>query len=317
MNFKTARRIQQIVGIVLLITAAAAMLLTPAAHGEKPSKNVRVGWYESPFNTTDNNGRRSGYAYEYQLKLASYAGWDFTYVSGSWPELMEMLKSGKIDLMSDVSFTEDRAKDMLFCELPMGTEEYCIFISPNNTDITAENYSSLNGKRIGVNKGSVQLDFYKKWAKRHSVNAELVELTSTEVDSIKMLNSGKLDAYITLNAYGDPNTLVPVCKIGSSDFYFVVNKSNPELLEELNSAMIHIKNENPHYNQKMFEKHGQRFGTNGFLMPHEKAWLDSHGAIRVRYLENYLAFCATNPDTGKITGALKDYLEYASDCVAN
>lgn len=317
MNFKTARRIRQIVGIILLITAVAAMLMTSAVHSEKQSKNVRVGWYESPFNTTDNNGRRSGYAYEYQLKLASYAGWDFTYVNGSWPELLEMLKSGKIDLMSDVSFTEERAKDMLFSELPMGTEEYCIFISPNNTEITAENYSSLNGKRIGVNKGSIQLDFYKKWAERHSVNAELVELTSTEVDSIKMLTSGKLDAYITLNAYGDPNTIVPVCKIGSSDFYFVVNKSHPELLDELNSAMAHVKNEDPYYNQRMFEKHVQRFGTHGFLMPQEKAWLDSHGAIRVGYLENYLAFCATDLDTGKITGALKDYLEFASDCVSN
>ena len=317
MNFKKARQIRQIVEITLLIIVSAAMLITPAVHSEKTAKNVRVGWYESPFNTTDNNGRRSGYAYEYQLKLASYAGWDFTYVSGSWPELVEMLKEGKIDLMSDVSFTEERAEDMLFSELPMGTEEYCIFISPNNTEITAENYSSLNGKRIGVNKGSVQVGFYNKWAEQHDVKAELVELNATEGDSIRMLTSGQLDAYITLNAYGDPDLLVPLCKIGSSDFYFVVNKSNPELLDELNSAMAHIQNENPYYNQRMFEKHVQRFGTNAFLMPIEKSWLNFHGAIRVGYLENYLAFCATDPDTGGVTGALKDYLEYASGCLSN
>ena len=92
-----------------------------------------------------------------------------------------MLIDGKIDLMSDVSFKEDRANDMLFSELPMGAEEYCIFISPNNNEITAEDYSSLNGKRIGVNKGSIQVDFYNQWAEQHNVNAELVELTYTEV----------------------------------------------------------------------------------------------------------------------------------------
>ena len=317
MNFKTARKIRQIVGIILILVVAASMLLMPTVHSEKSARNVRVGWYESPFNTTDDNGRRSGYAYEYQLKLASYAGWDFTYVSGSWPELLEMLKDGRIDLMSDVSFTEDRARDMLFSEMPMGTEEYCIFISPNNTEITAENYASLNGKRIGINKGSIQVGFYNKWAEQHGVNAELVELTTTEIDSIKMLSSGQLDAYITLNAYGDPDTLVPVCNIGSSDFYFVVDKSNPELLDELNSAMAHIQSENPYYNQRMFERHVQRFGSNAFLMPTEKAWLNFHGAIRVGYLENYLAFCATDQNTGSVTGALKDYLEYASDCLAN
>lgn len=79
MNFKTARKILQIIGIVFIITATAAMMPVPAVHCEKPTKNIRVGWYESPFNTTDDNGRRSGYAYEYQLKLASYAGCDFTY----------------------------------------------------------------------------------------------------------------------------------------------------------------------------------------------------------------------------------------------
>ena len=134
---------------------------------------------------------------------------------------------------------------------------------------------------------------------------------------MKLLSSGELDAYITLNTYGDPDTLVPICKIGSSDFYFVVNKSNPELLGELNAAMSHIQSENPYYNQKMFEKYVQRFGSNAFLTPTEKAWLTFHGAIRIGYLENYLAFCATDPSTGNVTGALKDYLEYASDCMSN
>ena len=314
MNSKTMR---QIVGIVLVIILMGVMLQPLAVYAEKPTKNVRVGWYESPFNRTDKNGRRSGYAYDYQLKIASYSGWDFTYINGSWSDLLQMLIDGKIDLMSDVSYTEERAENMLFSDIPMGVEEYCIFISPSNKEITAEDYSSLNGKRIGVNKGSVQVDFYNKWAEQHNVSAELVELTSTEVESLKLLASGTLDAYITLNAYGDPDTLVPICKIGSSDFYFVVNKSNPELLDELNVAMNHIQSENPYYNQRMFEKYVQRFGANAFLVPTEKEWLNSHGPIRVGYLENYLAFCATDGKTGELTGALKDYLEYASDCISN
>ncbi|MBR0366009.1 MAG: EAL domain-containing protein [Clostridia bacterium] len=317
MNSKTARQVHKIIGSMLIIITAQAMLPAFSAHAKKPARNVRVGWYESSFITIDNNGLRSGESYEYQLKLASYADWDFTYVDGSWPELLEMLKAGKIDLMSDVSYTEERKKEMLFADLPMGAEEYYILVSPNNTEITAEDFSTLNGKRIGVNKGSVQIDYYKKWAEQHSVKAELVELTTTEPESVKMLSSGELDAYITPNSYSDPHALVPVWKIGSSDFYFVVNKSNPALLDELNSAMSRIQTENPYYNQKMFEKHVQRFGTNAFLAPGEKAWLTSHGAIRVGYLDNYLAFCATDPETGGVTGALKDYLEYASDCLSN
>ena len=33
--------------------------------------------------------------------------------------------------------------------------------------------------------------------------------------------------------------------------------------------------------------------------------------------ENYLAFCASDPATGELTGALKDYLSYASTCLEN
>ena len=49
----------------------------------------------------------------------------------------------------------------------------------------------------------------------------------------------------------------------------------------------------------------------------KKNWLSEHGDIRVGYLDNYLAFCAKDEETGELTGALKDYLKEASDCLSN
>ena len=310
-------RAKRTIALLLCIILIASLVTPFAVHAEDNQKTIRVGWYESPFNTTDDSGRRSGYAYEYQMKIAAYTGWKYTYVSGSWPELMQMLTEGKIDMMSDVSYTEEREDEMLFSELPMGTEEYCIFVSANNQEITAEDYSTLNGKRIGVNEGSIQIEFYKSWAERHGIEAELTELTCTEQESEMMLQDGSLDAYITLNAYGNPETLVPVCMIGSSDFYFVINKEHPELLADLNTAMNRIRDEDPYYNQQMFEKHVKRYGTNAYLSSSEKEWLTSHGTIRVGYQDDYLPFCAKDEKTGELTGAMKKYLEEASDCIAN
>ena len=317
-NLKVSSSIKKLSAFLLCLAFAAVFVipLTASAKGLSKQKNVRVGWYESPFNSMDETGRRSGYAYEYQLKIAAYTGWEYTYVSGSWSDLLQMLTEGKIDLLSDVSYTEERTEQMLFSDLSMGTEEYCIFISPSNRDITKD-YSTLNGKRIGVNKGSIQIEFYNTWAAQHNVDAELVELTTTEVEALDMLDRSKLDAYITLNSYGDPERLVPVCKIGSSDFYFAVNKDRTDLLTELNSAMSRIQDENPYYNQRMFEKHMQRFGSNAFLTAAEEDYIASHGAIRVGYQDNYLAFCAKDEKTDYLTGALKDYLDYAADCISN
>lgn len=138
---------------------------------------MRVGWYESPFNITDAYGGRSGYAYEYQQKIAAYTGWEYEYVKTSWPKLLEMLQQGEIDLLSDVSHTEERAKHMLYSALPMGEEEYYIFVSNHNRSVSLDNYATFDGKRVGVNKNSVQKDLYLAWAEKYGIKTELVELT--------------------------------------------------------------------------------------------------------------------------------------------
>ena len=155
-----------------------------------------------------------------------------------------MLKKGDIDLMSDVSFTEERAEEMLFPSLPMGTEEYYRFTSPKNKTIRSENYASLNGKKVGVNKDSIQEQFFVDWEKDHGVKAKVIRQTCT-------------DEYILQS------------------------------------------------------------GSNAYLTPDENKWLEKHGPIRVGYLENYLAFCAKDPETGELTGTLRDYLDYTDDCLKN
>ena len=319
---KTLRtRVLQAVSFLVCFFVLTA-LLPAAAPADSEPKTVRVGWYESSFNQTDDDGRRSGYAYEYQMKIAAYTGWKYEYVSGSWSELLQMLTDGEIDLMSDVSYTVERAEKMLFPALPMGSEDYYLFINPENREISGSDFSSLNGKKVGVNKGSIQADFYRDWAERHGVESNLVEVTGSEEESLLMLSDGELDAYVTVdsfseNALAEHGRPVPVSKIGSSDFYFAVCSGREDLLAELESALSRIQEENRYYNQQMFKKHLVTTGANAFFSTEEQDWLDNHGTIRVGYQDNYLAFCATDPETGKLTGALKDYLEHAATCVQN
>ena len=305
-------------GISALCLLLLAALLCPfAACAQEGAKVVRVGWYESSFNTRDAAGRRSGYAYEYQMKIAAYTGWTFEYVEGSWPELLQMLEDGEIDLMSDVSYTPEREERMLYSNLPMGTEEYYLFIAPDNREISPSDYATLNGKRIGVNKDSIQAIFFAEWAQRNGVRSQVVEVTSGEDESLTMVEEGELDGYVTVDSFVSPDRAVPLCKIGGSDFYFAVAKDRPDLLSELNGAMSRIQEENRYYNQRMYEKHIKRIGANAFLNQDEVNWLADHGPIRVGYQDNYLAFCAADEETGELTGILKDYLAFASECTAN
>jgi ABC-type amino acid transport substrate-binding protein len=99
-------------GILLLITGMLLNLVLPTtAYAEEKAKRVvRVGWHEPPYFLMDESGRMSGYSYEYQRKVAAYTGWEYEYVEGTWSDLMQMLKEGKIDLMSDVSYLPERKK---------------------------------------------------------------------------------------------------------------------------------------------------------------------------------------------------------------
>lgn len=303
--------------LMCMILMLTLFPLSASAQSDSNSKKVRVGWFESAFNRTDSSKRRTGYAYEYQRKIASYTGWTYEYVEGSWAQLMQKLCDGEIDLMSGVTYTEERSKKMLFPEYEMGSEEYYLYISANNVQNFEQDYSYFNGKKIGANKGAVQIDFFKEWEKKRNIKTEIVELTTSEDESVEMLKNGELDGYITLDNSSYTDVMVPVAKVGYSEIYFAVSKTRPDLLADLNGALQSIQDENRFYNNNLFAKYVKQEGSHLFLNREEKNWLSSHGSIRVGYLDDYLAFCAKDKLTGSLTGALKDFLDEASGCFVN
>ncbi len=314
----TAGRLKRKTAVVSVIMMLIVSIFLSATAGVRADerKKVRVGWHEPPHFITDQYGRKSGYSYDYQLKISAYTGWEYEYVEGTWPDLFEMLKKGEIDLLGDVSYTEERAKDMIYTSIPMGTEAYYVFISPDNKEITEDNMSSLNGKKVGITLDSIQIQFFKEWADIHGISAEIIEINCDAEEGLSYLGS-KYDAFVTMDTYGTPETAIPVWKVGSSSFYFAVNKNRPDLAAELDAALNRIQDENKYFDQQLHDKYLKSAENNKYLSNTELEWLKEHGTIRVGYQDNYLAFCAKDSKTGALTGALKDYLDYASTAFVN
>lgn len=284
----------------------------------KPKKVVRVGWYESAFNSTDRFGRRSGYAYEYQQRLAAYTGWKYEYVEGNWADLLAKLQRGEIDLLSDVSYTPERAKSILYSAHPMGCEEYYILADNTSTSINPENIYSLNGKKIGVNAGSVQEKIYEKWAADNNVKAHLIRIDGQERDFAEYMLNDSLDAVVSVSAI-DKNlqACMPVTVIGSSDFYFAISARRPDIKAELDGAMNQILHSNIYFNRYLHEKYMANSGSFQYISANEAEWIRKHGAIRVGYRDNYLPFCGTKIGTGEVDGLLKDFVSVTSNMVKN
>ena len=283
---------KRILSLWLCLTLLLTVLLPVSAFAAVSGKKVvRVGWFESTFNMTDQNGRRSGYAYEYQQKIAAYTGWEYQYVTASWPQLLEMLKQGE--------------------------EEYYAYIASRNSSISMDDYASFNGKTIGVNKGSVQAQKFAEWARQYGIKADVVELTSVQQDTVQKLIYGELDVYISANVVKADDNITSICKIGSSPIYFAVNRNRPDLKKELDAAMNRIQDVNRYYNELLFEKYVKRGRTTSFLTFGERKWLQRNGMIRVGYRADYNPYCAEDKGKKKLTGALQEYLDAASDSIKN
>lgn len=94
-----------------------------AANTDQQVKTVRVGWLvnNEGFQDSTPGERLSGWGYEYLQTLSYYtSGWRYEYVSGTFTELMDMLEAGEIDLMPNISYSEERAQKLLFFLEPRG-----------------------------------------------------------------------------------------------------------------------------------------------------------------------------------------------------
>ena len=306
--------VQRYICILLCLVLYITVFPFPVSAEEEKNRTVRVGWYEGTYNTTEPNGEKRGYSYEYQQAVAAHTGWKYEYVEGSWAELMSMLKNGEIDLMGDMSYAEERSASMLFSELPMGEDKYYLYINPSDTDISVSDLTTLNGKRIGVVPDTLSASRFCEWEKSHGVDTQQVDITSTD-DARQKLQNQKIDGFVLNESpQWERDNISPVLLIGSSYNYFAINKKRPDLKEELDQAMQKIEKENPFYEEDLYKRY---LSANSIetLTDEEQNWLEQHGAVRIGYLKNDVGVSLADTESRKPVGIINDYISLASGCL--
>ena len=277
------------------------------------SEVVKAAWYEDSYHITNKNGSRSGYGYEYEQAVSAYTGWDYDYVTGNWEELLKMLQNGEIDLMSSLSYTDERAKTMLFSDLPMGEEKYYLYADLANSDISASDISSLNGQSIAMLENSVQATQFYDWEEKYNVKTKHVFVNSMD-SAMELFAKHEIQGVISTETSIWVNEgLSAVFTTGGTEIYYGINKNRPDLKEELDSAMRAMENDKPFYSDDLYK---QYIATQSVaaLSSDEQEWLKQHGAIRIGYLENDPGFSAVDTQSGKLMGVVNDYIEYAWNC---
>ena len=313
---KTSRFCLFLLVIVLVASVQAQETRNTTASKADEPKIVRVGWYEDSYHITGANGERSGYGYEYEQAVAAYTGWEYEYVKGDWSELLEKLQNGEIDLMAALSYTDERAKTMLFSELPMGTEKYYLYADLTDEDISAFDLSTLNGKRIVVMEKSVQATQFSEWEKEHNIKTQHVNMDSFE-KAKEMAQKHEIDGVITTETLAWVEAgMSAVAQIGGSDIYYGINSKRSDLKEELDNAMRIMEYDKPFYADELYQRYLSAQSV-AVLSSEEKEWISQHGSIRIGFLENDPGFSVLNRETGQMLGVINDYTMYATNCLEN
>ena len=307
---------KSVCAMLSLLLLLSAVLPVKAAAETAPAKIVRVGSFEDTFNYVNEKGVRKGYGYELLQTLSGYTGWQFEYVTCDWSDCFEKLKNGEIDIMGDISYTEDRAEEMLFSDEPMGEEKYYLYADFSRTDISASNFKTLNGKKIGVLMETEPEEMLTEWEEKHGIKTEHVNISNNEDVKQKLANH-EIDCFVSLEeAFWAELGISTMTRVGESGIYYAINKDRPDLKEELDYAMRALDEADPFYTADLYKRYFSLDYT-PILTSEEKAWLRKHGAIRMGFLTSDSGVSSYDPATGELTGAITDYIQFATGCLGN
>ena len=320
-NFGTSETMQTLMrksvcALLSLLLLLSAVLSVKAAAETAPAKVVRVGSFEDTFNYCNEKGARKGYGYELLETLSGYTGWQFEYVTCDWSDCFEKLKNGEIDIMGDISYTEDRAEEMLFSDEPMGEEKYYLYADLSRADISASDYKTLNGKKIGVLMGTEPEVMLTEWEEKHGLKTQHVNVSNNEDVKQKLANH-EIDCFVSLEeSFWAELGISTITRVGKSGIYYALNKDRPDLKEELDNAMRALDEAAPFYTADLYKRY---FSLDyiPILTGEEKAWLRGHGTIRMGFLTSDRGVSTYDPATGEITGTITDYIQFAADCLGN
>ena len=313
MQILTRKSVCAMLCLLLLLSVA---LPVKAAAETAPAKVVRVGSFEDTFNYCNEKGARKGYGYELLQTLSGYTGWQFEYVTCDWSDCFEKLENGEIDIMGGISYTEDRAEEMLFSDEPMGEEKYYLYADLSRTDISASDFKTLDGKKIGVVMGTEPEVMLTEWEEKHGIKTQHVNISNNEDVKQKLANH-EIDCFVSLEeSYWAELGISTITRVGKSSIYYVINKDRSDLKEELDNAMHALDEEAPFYTADLCKKYFS-LDYKPILTGEEKAWLKEHGAIRMGFLTSDSGVSTYDPATGEITGTITDYIQFARDCLGN
>ena len=298
--------------LTLCVIFAASEQRTQA---ESEPRTVKVGFFEfNGYHEISAKGTLSGYGYDFLKLLQRYADLNYEYVGyyNTWDDMKQMLLSGEIDMVTSARKMPEREQLYAYSK-PIGINYAQITARSNDYRFQVHNddYSSLNGAKIGVLKGSSRIPNLKELAAKHGFTYELVEYAS-ESDLSRALKNGNVDLLATssLRKYSQERIIT---RFAPEEFYAIVRKEDTELLSEINYGIEQMNLNEGDWTSKLYYKnYAQQANKELVFSQRELDYIEEVRSGR----KKIIAAVPTDIDpyayldSGKLKGIIPDYFAY-------
>jgi diguanylate cyclase (GGDEF)-like protein/PAS domain S-box-containing protein len=185
---------------LVLMGLASTLHATSAPSAQAAQRVVKVGVYTNPPKIfMGQDGQPSGILGELLVAMAQREHWTLQPVACEWQACLNALQEGRLDLMPDVAFTEQRAQIFDFHNTP-ALQSWSQLYKSRGEPI--QSMLDLKGKRIAVVAGSIQANFLKDLLASFAIQAELVPVVSFE-RGFEQVKAHEVDAVAANRFFGD------------------------------------------------------------------------------------------------------------------
>lgn len=273
----TIKRITAVISAVILILTLTIINYCQIYASSVPQEDTpeyKVSFYASDcYNMQDENGKRSGYAFEMLQGISKYIQCTFSYegYDKSPKECEELLREGKIDIYTAARITPEREEEFVFSTHPAITAKTCMNIKRGNTKVSAGDYSTYNGMRIGLLRRHTYNDKFIAFTNEKGIQCEIVYY-DTPTDLSNALITGEVDALV--NSYiRTPEDEVTIESFGETPYYFMARKENEELVQQIDAAIDEMNIETPNWRGDLYNKYYGSQNSNTRLTVQEQELL--------------------------------------------
>lgn len=309
------RGIAAVLAIWIVLLGLIPLLFATAGAQRSGGETIRVAFIDqNGLSRLTEDGGREGYDYEYLQEIAQYTGWNYEFVDfgSSNDELlkaMEMVKTGEIDLLTSIVYSDSLTEDYNFAAYSHGSVNTVLGVFDDNTTISETNLFKNNTLRVAVpEKALTRIQELEQFCVMSKMDVELV-LCSNRVEQREAMRDGKADVMLEIDL-DLPEDMRSVAHFAPRPFYFVSGKGNDGMMNRLNAALLNINQIDPYFSVGLYEKYFGNVDYSLHLAEEEQAYIRGVGAVRVAVLPDRMPVQGMDDETGAYTGLTRDVFDY-------